>query len=168
MKDALAGVCIGILLFFGSGGLLFWNEGRSVKRQTDLDEGRGIVERVGMVKIGDTISKRRDNDLVYIAGLVDAGDHVIFDDGFSLNVTDATNAIKYERSVEMYQWVESEDIDPKTGATRTKTNRSGGIQGGISNGENIVVHVAFKPTSTIGQAQVRTVQNLQMGLFLAV
>lgn len=45
-------------------------------------------------------------------------------------------------------------IDPQTGATRTKTNRSGGIQGGISNGENIVVHVAFKPTSTIGQLQV--------------
>mmetsp|Transcript_5323 Transcript_5323/g.10138 ORF Transcript_5323/g.10138 Transcript_5323/m.10138 type:complete len:441 (-) Transcript_5323:1063-2385(-) len=44
-------------------------------------------------------------------------------------------------------------IDPMTGATRTRTNRSGGIQGGISNGENIVVHVAFKPTSTIGQAQ---------------
>ncbi|KAL7461526.1 hypothetical protein ACHAXS_001944 [Conticribra weissflogii] len=44
-------------------------------------------------------------------------------------------------------------IDPETGATRTKTNRSGGIQGGISNGENIVVHVAFKPTSTIAQAQ---------------
>jgi chorismate synthase len=44
-------------------------------------------------------------------------------------------------------------IDPVTGATRTKTNRSGGIQGGISNGENIVVHVAFKPTSTIAKAQ---------------
>mmetsp|Transcript_52938 Transcript_52938/g.78469 ORF Transcript_52938/g.78469 Transcript_52938/m.78469 type:complete len:432 (+) Transcript_52938:106-1401(+) len=44
-------------------------------------------------------------------------------------------------------------IDPDTGATRTKTNRSGGIQGGISNGENIVMHVAFKPTSTIGQLQ---------------
>merc|ERR1740139_1945895 len=44
-------------------------------------------------------------------------------------------------------------IDPVTGATRTKTNRSGGIQGGISNGENIVIHVAFKPTSTIGQEQ---------------
>ena len=48
-------------------------------------------------------------------------------------------------------------IDQETGATRTKTNRSGGIQGGISNGENVVVHVAFKPTSTIGQAQVRMV-----------
>lgn len=39
------------------------------------------------------------------------------------------------------------------GRTRTKTNKSGGIQGGISNGENIIVRVAFKPTSTIGQEQ---------------
>jgi len=44
-------------------------------------------------------------------------------------------------------------IDPVTGATRTKTNRSGGVQGGISNGEDIVIKVAFKPTSTIGQLQ---------------
>ncbi|UPQ97396.1 chorismate synthase [Chloropicon primus] len=36
---------------------------------------------------------------------------------------------------------------------RTKTNRSGGIQGGISNGENIVLHIAFKPTSTIAIKQ---------------
>lgn len=48
-------------------------------------------------------------------------------------------------------------VDPETGATRTRTNRSGGIQGGISNGENIVIHVAFKPTSTIGQVQVSPV-----------
>lgn len=32
---------------------------------------------------------------------------------------------------------------------RTKTNNSGGIQGGISNGENIEFSVAFKPTATI-------------------
>ena len=32
---------------------------------------------------------------------------------------------------------------------RTKTNRSGGIQGGISNGEDIVIRLWFKPTSTI-------------------
>jgi chorismate synthase len=41
----------------------------------------------------------------------------------------------------------------KDGHTRTRTNRSGGVQGGISNGENIVVRVAFKPTSTIGKEQ---------------
>lgn len=39
------------------------------------------------------------------------------------------------------------------GRTRTRTNRSGGIQGGISNGENIIIRVAFKPTSTISQEQ---------------
>ena len=36
---------------------------------------------------------------------------------------------------------------------RTNTNRSGGIQGGISNGEDIIMRVAFKPTATIGQEQ---------------
>jgi chorismate synthase len=42
------------------------------------------------------------------------------------------------------------------GKTRTITNRSGGIQGGISNGENIILRVAFKPTATIRKEQ-RTV-----------
>ena len=36
---------------------------------------------------------------------------------------------------------------------RTLTNRSGGVQGGISNGEDIIIRVAFKPTSTIGIKQ---------------
>jgi chorismate synthase len=35
------------------------------------------------------------------------------------------------------------------GKVRTTSNRSGGVQGGISNGENIVFRVAFKPTATI-------------------
>lgn len=39
------------------------------------------------------------------------------------------------------------------GEVRTRTNRSGGVQGGISNGESIEIRVAFKPTSTIGQKQ---------------
>jgi chorismate synthase len=37
----------------------------------------------------------------------------------------------------------------ENGRVRTRTNRSGGVQGGISNGEPIVVRVAFKPTATI-------------------
>lgn len=39
------------------------------------------------------------------------------------------------------------------GNIRTRTNRSGGTQGGISNGENIVIRVAFKPTATILKEQ---------------
>ena len=41
----------------------------------------------------------------------------------------------------------------KEGRLGTTTNRSGGIQGGISNGEPIVFRVAFKPPATIGRPQ---------------
>jgi chorismate synthase len=41
----------------------------------------------------------------------------------------------------------------KDGHVGTETNRSGGIQGGISNGEELVFRVAFKPTATILQNQ---------------
>lgn len=44
------------------------------------------------------------------------------------------------------------------GAVRTRTNRSGGIQGGISNGEDVVFRVAFKPTATVLREQ-KTVTN---------
>ncbi|MFN9172977.1 MAG: chorismate synthase [Synechocystis sp.] len=39
------------------------------------------------------------------------------------------------------------------GNWRTRTNRSGGVQGGISNGEPIIMRIAFKPTATIGKEQ---------------
>jgi chorismate synthase len=41
----------------------------------------------------------------------------------------------------------------QTGRIRTRTNHSGGIQGGISNGEPVVLRVAFKPTATILRPQ---------------
>lgn len=40
-----------------------------------------------------------------------------------------------------------------SGSIRTRTNRSGGTQGGIANGEPILIRVAFKPTATIRKAQ---------------
>ncbi|GAB4404613.1 MAG: chorismate synthase [Bacteroidia bacterium] len=39
------------------------------------------------------------------------------------------------------------------GRIRTRTNHSGGIQGGISNGEELTFRVAFKPTATIMRDQ---------------
>jgi len=44
-------------------------------------------------------------------------------------------------------------IRNESGKIHTVTNRSGGIQGGISNGEEIYFNVAFKPTATIMQSQ---------------
>ena len=41
----------------------------------------------------------------------------------------------------------------REGRIATSTNRSGGIQGGISNGEDILIRAAFKPTATILKEQ---------------
>lgn len=47
----------------------------------------------------------------------------------------------------------SEHNDEFLPSGKTKTNHSGGIQGGISNGANIYFRVAFKPVATIMQDQ---------------
>jgi len=49
-------------------------------------------------------------------------------------------------------------FEMRGGLVRTPTNRSGGVQGGISNGENLQFRVAFKPTATIAKSQA-TVTN---------
>lgn len=49
---------------------------------------------------------------------------------------------------------EQNDVfEMRDGRIRTRTNHSGGIQGGISNGENIWFDVAFKPVATLMQDQ---------------
>jgi len=55
-------------------------------------------------------------------------------------------------------WRGSEHNDPfvpgpEGGPPRTVSNHSGGVQGGISNGEDIVIRVGFKPTATIAKGQ---------------
>lgn len=47
----------------------------------------------------------------------------------------------------------NDPFEMRDGKIRTKTNHSGGVQGGISNGEDIVFRVAFKPTATIISTQ---------------
>ncbi len=50
----------------------------------------------------------------------------------------------------------SEHNDPfemRAGKIRTATNNSGGVQGGISNGEEIYFRIGFKPTATIAYGQ---------------
>jgi len=50
----------------------------------------------------------------------------------------------------------NDEFEMREGRVRTTTNRSGGVQGGISNGEDVYFRVAFKPTATITREQ-RTV-----------
>lgn len=47
----------------------------------------------------------------------------------------------------------NDPFENRHGAIRTTTNKSGGVQGGITNGEELYFRVAFKPTATILQKQ---------------
>ncbi|HOM98795.1 MAG TPA: chorismate synthase [Acidobacteriota bacterium] len=60
------------------------------------------------------------------------------------------------RGVEMRGSEHNDEFFLEHGLIRTRSNRSGGIQGGISNGMPIRARVAFKPTSTVSRPQ-RTV-----------
>ncbi len=60
--------------------------------------------------------------------------------------------------VEMTGSEHNDEFMMREGQIRTRTNYSGGIQGGISNGMPITLRVAFKPTSTINHPQ-RTVNS---------
>jgi chorismate synthase len=60
----------------------------------------------------------------------------------------------------------NDPFEVRDGQVRTTTNNSGGVQGGISNGEEIFFRVAFKPTSTIARQQ-KTVTATQAETTLA-
>jgi chorismate synthase len=47
----------------------------------------------------------------------------------------------------------NDPFEMRGGKIRAATNNSGGVQGGISNGEEIYFRVAFKPTATIAHEQ---------------
>ena len=55
--------------------------------------------------------------------------------------------------VEMYGSEHNDLFKNEAGKIKTVTNHSGGIQGGISNGEDIYFRVAFKPVATLMQDQ---------------
>ena len=55
--------------------------------------------------------------------------------------------------VEMFGSEHNDEIYIEDGVAKTKTNYSGGIQGGISNGADIYFRTAFKPVATIMQDQ---------------
>lgn len=50
-------------------------------------------------------------------------------------------------------------INPQTGEIETLTNNSGGVQGGISNGSDIIMRIAVKPTSSISKKQKSVTYN---------
>lgn len=96
--DAFKGIIVGLILFVVAFPLLFWNEGRAVKRYKTLKEGGGVVVSVD----ADTVDRQNTGKLVHVMGMTDTGS-ILKDPVFDVSL----KAIKLKRSVEMYQWVES-------------------------------------------------------------
>ena len=68
----------------------------------------------------------------------------------------ATHGFDYGRGFEGVSMTGSQMNDPfikEDNKVTTKTNNSGGIQGGISNGQDIYFRVLFKPIATISKKQ---------------
>ncbi|MBZ0255299.1 chorismate synthase [bacterium] len=112
------------------------------KMRREGDSVGGVIECVVRnvpVGLGDPVFDRLEADLAKAMMSLPATKGFEIGSGFS-----ATTMKGSEHNDEFYV---------SRGKVRTRTNYSGGVQGGISNGENIVFRVAFKPTATILQPQ---------------
>jgi len=72
---------------------------------------------------------------------------------FSINAVKGFECGSGFKGAKMLGSEHNDQFVSKEGVVSTSTNHSGGIQGGISNGEDIYFNVAFKPVSTIMQDQ---------------
>ncbi len=115
MGSAFGGIITGIILIIVASIMLFWNEGRAVKRDKTLNEGIGLVLSVKP----ETVIPANEGKLVHISGKAIVND-TLKDD--LLNVS--TKAIRLERIVEMLQWTEKTESKTREkigGGTETTT-----------------------------------------------
>lgn len=116
IAGAIKGIVFGLVFFIVAFPLLFWNEGRSVKRYKTLKEGSGSVISVSP----DRVEPGNDGKLVHVAAQA-VTDEVLSDKTFGISA----NALKLKRTVEMYQWEEDVSSEKKKnvggGTTTTKT-----------------------------------------------
>ena len=113
--NAFKGIVIGLILVIGAAALLFWNEGRTVKRYKALGEGRSVVVCVS----SDAVDGANEGKLVHLTGTATTTD-VLTDKEFHVSA----NAIRLSRRVEMYQWREDTSSETKKkvgGGTETVT-----------------------------------------------
>lgn len=116
IRDSIKGVIFGLILLVIAFPLLFWNEGHAVQTARTLEEGAGLVVSVA----ADRVDSANDRKLVHMTGEATTGE-VLGDPSFGISV----NAIKLTRSVEVYQWKETQTTEEKTkvggGTERTTT-----------------------------------------------
>jgi len=135
---------------------------QSQLRTLDPDAEKEMIERIDAAKAdGNTLGGIAE---VVCDGVpVGLGSHVSWDRKLDGRLAAALMSIPAVKAVEIGLGVEAakrkgsdvhDEIDPddsnvKAGRVRRRTNRAGGLEGGITNGEQIVLHVSMKPISTL-------------------
>ena len=111
-KDSIGGALFGVVLVLIGTVLLFWNEGRAVKRYKDLKEGAAAVVSIP----SDQVDPAMEGTLVHLNGETETG-APLKDEAFGVTA----QAVKLIRKAEMYQWVE-------VVRTETKNKIGGGTE----------------------------------------
>ncbi|MCP4657784.1 MAG: hypothetical protein GY856_20445 [bacterium] len=116
LGDSIKGILVGVFLVIVGIVLLFWNEGRAVKRTKTLKEGGGAVVSVEAA----SLDSAHESHLVHFTGEATTA-QTLADPEFGRRV----QALKLVREVEMYQWVEEVESKEKKkvggGTETTKT-----------------------------------------------
>lgn len=114
-----------------------------IEVKTEGDTVGGIIECVIQgcpVSVGEPVFNKLNGSLAAAMMSINAAKGFEIGDGFT--------ATRMRGSASLDTWV-PDPTDAR--GVRSQANHSGGIQGGISNGEDIVFRVAFKPVATLLQ-----------------
>lgn len=115
LGSAFKGILVGLALFVLSFPLLFWNEGRAVKRYKTLKEGSEAVVSVS----AENVDAANADKLVHVTGMADT-EETLRDEEFGISA----KALRMIREVEMYVWDEETETEEKKklgGGTETVT-----------------------------------------------
>jgi hypothetical protein len=98
LKGSFSGILVGLVLVAVGIGILFWNEGRAVRRAKDLKEGASNVVSIS----ADQPTSAYEGKLVHFTGEATT-EETLRDPAFDVSA----RALRLRRKVEMYQWTET-------------------------------------------------------------
>lgn len=113
--NSIGGILVGLALIVGSGILLFWNEGRTVKTTLGLNEAASVLVSAD----SNAVNPSNNNKLVHVTGEMTTAES-LKDPEFGVSM----NAIGLKRVVEIYQWHEREKTEETKNAGGSSTKRT--------------------------------------------
>ena len=116
--SSIKGILVGAVMAVVAVVVLFWNEGRAVKRHKTLQEGAGQVVSVA----NDKVDAANEGKLIHVTGMATTTE-TLKDDKFGVSV----QGLKLRRNAEMFQWKETKKTEKETklgGKEETRTTYS--------------------------------------------